>query len=75
MTSSKVSGGLVEVGVILFAFILLWFAPAYAGDYAQQIAFRTLIYLTLAEGWNLMAGSAGLRLAWNLMLRRVSARM
>jgi branched-chain amino acid transport system permease protein len=60
MTSKKVSGGLVEVGVILLAFILLWFAPTYAGGYAQQIAFRTLIYLTLAEGWNLMAGSAGL---------------
>ena len=30
------------------------------GDYWQQIGFRTLIYLTLAEGWNLMAGSAGL---------------
>ena len=32
----------------------------FASDYALQIAFRALIYLALAEGWNLMAGSAGL---------------
>jgi branched-chain amino acid transport system permease protein len=52
--------GLLDVGVISLAFALLWFAPLFAGDYWQQIGFRTLIYLTLAEGWNLMAGSAGL---------------
>ncbi len=33
---------------------------SFVGDYWQQLGFRTLIYLTLAEGWNLMAGSAGL---------------
>ena len=42
------------------AFVLLWFAPSFAGDYGLQIAFRVLIYLTLAESWNLLAGSAGL---------------
>ena len=34
--------------------------PAFVGEYGLQLGFRTLIYLTLAEGWNLMAGSAGL---------------
>jgi branched-chain amino acid transport system permease protein len=52
--------GLAEVGVLLGVFVLLWIAPDFAGDYWLQIAFRALIYLTLAEGWNLMAGSAGL---------------
>ena len=52
--------GLAEVGVILGAFILLWFASELVGDYELQFAFRVLIYLTLAESWNLLAGSAGL---------------
>jgi branched-chain amino acid transport system permease protein len=60
MTAKETSRGVVEVAVILFAFVCLWFAPMVSGDYWQQIGFRTLIYLTLAEGWNLMAGSAGL---------------
>jgi branched-chain amino acid transport system permease protein len=34
--------------------------PAIASDYVLQIAFRVLIYLVLAESWNLLAGSAGL---------------
>jgi branched-chain amino acid transport system permease protein len=45
---------------MLAAFVALWFAPFVASDYALQILFRVLIYLTLAEAWNLMAGSAGL---------------
>jgi branched-chain amino acid transport system permease protein len=53
-------GGLSEAAIILAAFVALWFAPSFAGDYALQIGFRILIYLTLAEGWNLMTGSAGL---------------
>jgi branched-chain amino acid transport system permease protein len=56
----KTKLGLAEVGVLLAAFIMLWFAPDFTGDYWLQIAFRVLIYLTLAEGWNLLAGSAGL---------------
>ncbi len=56
----KTGSGFVEAGVLFGAFVLLWFAPAFAGDYGLQIAFRVLIYLTLAESWNLLAGSAGL---------------
>jgi branched-chain amino acid transport system permease protein len=56
----KTHSGLAEVGVLCGAFVLLWFAPVIADDYALQIAFRVLIYLSLAESWNLLAGSAGL---------------
>ena len=48
----KANKGLVEVGVALAVFVLLWPAPSFAGDYWLQIAFRVLIYLTLAESWN-----------------------
>ena len=53
-------GAAAEVAIILAAAAALWIAPNFAGDYWLQIGFRTLIYLALAEGWNLMAGSAGL---------------
>ena len=53
------AGG-AEVALIGVAFAALWFAPLFTGDYGLQIAFRVLIYLTLAESWNLLAGSAGL---------------
>ena len=53
-------GGVYEVAILLGLFVLLWFAPIFVADYWLQIGFRVLIYLTLAEGWNLMAGSAGL---------------
>ena len=56
----KITAGLKEVGVLLGAFMLLWFAPDFADDYGLQIAFRVLIYLTLAESWNLLAGAVGL---------------
>jgi branched-chain amino acid transport system permease protein len=56
----KAISGLVEVGVLAGAFILLWFASDFVGDYGLQIAFRVLIYVTLAESWNLLAGSVGL---------------
>ena len=52
--------GLADAGVLFGAFLVLWFAPDFAGDYELQIAFRILIYLTFAESWNLLAGSAGL---------------
>ena len=42
----------------------------FSGDYWLQLGFRLLIYLTLAEGWNLMAGSAGLVSLGRLVLRR-----
>ncbi len=54
------SRGSLEVAIILALAVVLWFAPNVFDDYWLQIGFRTLIYLTLAEGWNLMAGSAGL---------------
>jgi branched-chain amino acid transport system permease protein len=60
MTGAANSRGLVELAVMLAAAVLLWFMPIFVDDYWVQIGLRTLIYLTLAEGWNLMAGSAGL---------------
>jgi branched-chain amino acid transport system permease protein len=60
MKREKIALGPREAAVILVAFAVLWFAPAFIGEYGLQLGFRTLIYLTLAEGWNLMAGSAGL---------------
>ncbi len=60
MIGKAAAGGVVETAVILIVAAALWFAPAFAGDYWLQIGFRALIYLSLAEGWNLMAGSAGL---------------
>jgi branched-chain amino acid transport system permease protein len=56
----KSISGLSEVGILLSAFMLLWFASDFVGDYGLQIAFRVLIYLALAESWNLLAGSVGL---------------
>jgi branched-chain amino acid transport system permease protein len=56
----KTLSGPAEVGILLGAFILLWFASDFVDDYELQIAFRVLIYLTLAESWNLLAGSVGL---------------
>jgi len=56
----KISSGCAEIGVLLGAFVLLWFVPEFGNDYGLQITFRVLIYLTLAEAWNLLAGSVGL---------------
>jgi len=49
-----------EAAIIVAAGAALWFAPLLLGEYWLQLGFRALIYLALAEGWNLMAGSAGL---------------
>lgn len=54
------AGAIGEAIVVVAAFAFLWLAPFFAGDYWLQIGFRVLIYLCLAESWNLMAGSAGL---------------
>ncbi len=35
-------------------------APGLLGDYAQQISFRLMLYIVLAESWNLLAGYCGL---------------
>jgi len=56
----KTLSGPAEVAGLLCAFTLLWFASGFVDDYGLQIAFRILIYLTLAESWNLLAGSVGL---------------
>lgn len=53
-------GGFGEVGVMAVALLVLWFVPDVAEDYWIQLGFRTCVYLALAQGWNLMAGSAGL---------------
>jgi branched-chain amino acid transport system permease protein len=50
----------IELAVIVVVALGLWFAPDALGDYGLQLGFRALIYLTLAEGWNLMAGATGL---------------
>jgi ABC-type branched-subunit amino acid transport system permease subunit len=50
----------VEAVVILASFAVLSAASTLADDYWLQIGFRILIYLALAEAWNLMAGFAGL---------------
>ena len=49
-----------DLGILVSGFVVLWFAPSFASDYALQIAFRVMIYLTLAESWNLLTGSVGL---------------
>lgn len=54
------ASGLAEVAVLIGALAALWFAPDFFGDYWLQLGFRTSVYLVLAQGWNLMAGSAGL---------------
>ena len=56
----KKLSGLAEVALLLVAFVLLWLASDFVDDYALQIGFRILIYLALAESWNLLAGSVGL---------------
>ena len=61
MTGAKQSlGGLAEVAALVVALVVLWFVPDVTGDYWLQLGFRTCVYLALAQGWNLMAGSAGL---------------
>jgi branched-chain amino acid transport system permease protein len=58
--SSPNTPAIAEAVVILASFAALSAASSVVGDYWLQIGFRILIYLTLAEAWNLMAGFAGL---------------
>ncbi|MGO4714045.1 branched-chain amino acid ABC transporter permease [Bradyrhizobium sp. 2TAF24] len=58
--STSASHGSLEIAVLAVAGIALWFAPAIAGDHWLQLGFRIGIFLVLAQGWNLMAGSVGL---------------
>jgi branched-chain amino acid transport system permease protein len=54
------AGAVAEALTVGIAFAFLWVTPIFVGDYWLEIGFRVLIYLCLAEAWNLMAGSAGL---------------
>jgi branched-chain amino acid transport system permease protein len=60
LRSSSHTAAIVEAVVILASLAALSAAPALVDDYWLQIGFRILIYLALAEAWNLMAGLAGL---------------
>jgi branched-chain amino acid transport system permease protein len=60
LRASPHSALVVEAVVILASFAVLSAASTLADDYWLQIGFRILIYLALAEAWNLMAGFAGL---------------
>lgn len=60
MTEVKSASAPREAAVVAAIFAALWFAPLALGDYWLQLGFRALVYFALAEGWNLMAGSAGL---------------
>ena len=46
--------------LIVVVFAIGAFVPNLLGDYAQQIAFRLMLYIVLAESWNLLAGYCGL---------------
>jgi branched-chain amino acid transport system permease protein len=54
------SVGVVATGLLLLGLGVMIFAPRVVGEYGTQIGFRALIYLTLAEAWNLLAGYGGL---------------
>ena len=61
MIPKKPAAARREAAIIAAAFAGLWFAPLVLGEYWLQLGFHALIYLALAEGWNLMAGSARAR--------------
>ena len=60
LRSMMPSAGMVATGLLLLGLCVMVFAPRLLGEYATQIGFRVLIYLTLAEAWNLLAGYGGL---------------
>lgn len=49
-----------ELGVVAALFVLAVVLGAVGGDYTLEIGFRLLLFVTLAEAWNLMAGYGGL---------------
>lgn len=51
---------ITEAILIIAVSAALWLAPAVLDDYGLQIGFRVLVYLSLAEGWNLLTGYTGL---------------
>ena len=50
----------LSIALILGVFAALIYAPAFIGPYGIEIGFSLLIYVTLAEAWNLLAGYGGL---------------
>ena len=51
---------LISVAVVVGAAVILTFVPIWFGGYGAEIGFTFLIYATLAESWNLLAGYGGL---------------
>ncbi len=45
---------------IAAAIVVIVLVPVLTGEYGTQIGFRILLYITLGEAWNLMAGYGGL---------------
>jgi branched-chain amino acid transport system permease protein len=59
--SDFVSARSVLVTALVIALLVaLLYAPNVLGSYEIEIGFQALIYLTLAEAWNLLAGYGGL---------------
>ena len=53
-------GSMVATALLLLGLGVMIFAPRVVSEYGTEIGFRALIYLTLAEAWNLLAGYGGL---------------
>lgn len=53
-------GAVLGVVVIVGIFAVGALFPHLLSDYAMQIGFRTMLYIVLAEAWNLLAGYCGL---------------
>jgi branched-chain amino acid transport system permease protein len=53
-------GTLPALAVVAGAAVVLTFVPVWFGGYGAEIGFTFLIYVTLAEAWNLLAGYGGL---------------
>jgi branched-chain amino acid transport system permease protein len=51
---------LLPLAVVVSAAVILMFVPIWFGGYGAEIGFTFLIYVTLAEAWNLLAGYGGL---------------
>jgi branched-chain amino acid transport system permease protein len=51
---------LFSLAVVISATVILTMVPVWFGGYGAEIGFTFLIYATLAEAWNLLAGYGGL---------------